>query len=187
MSLSVQFATMGLMLASGIGIGLLFDLYRVLAHELRIPRWLIPLFDLAYWVIATIFVFRMLFIGNFGQVRVFVFLGLAVGYTVYFLGLSRSSVKMIRMVLRAIEALIQFVIRCVEILIIRPFRMFVRVVRFLLGIVTAVAMFLYKVVIQLLYPLRLLLRFVGRAVRPYAKLPRWVKGPWLAFRRWLKR
>ncbi|MNP53377.1 hypothetical protein D3C76_1478510 [compost metagenome] len=94
---------------------------------------------------------------------------------------------MIRMVLRGIEALIQFVIRCVEILIIRPFRMLIRVLRFLLGIVTAVAMFLYKVVIQLLYPLRLLLRFVGRAVRPYAKLPRWIKKPWQAIRRWLKR
>jgi spore cortex biosynthesis protein YabQ len=178
---------MGLMLASGIGIGLLFDLYRVLAHELRIPRWLIPLLDLAYWVIATLFVFRMLFIGNFGQVRIFVFLGLAAGYTIYFLGLSRASVKFIRLLLRGIEVLIQFVIRCVEVLIIRPFRLLVRLVRFLLGIVTAVAMFLYKVVIQLLYPLRLLLRFVGRAVRPYAKLPRWVKMPWQAFRRWLKR
>lgn len=186
MSLSVQFATMGLMLASGMGIGLLFDLYRVLAHELRIPRWLIPLFDLAYWAIATVFVFRMLFIGNFGQVRIFVFLGLAAGYTVYFLGLSRLSVRLIQIVLRGIEALIQFVLRCVEIFIIRPFRILIRVVRFLLGIVTTVAMFLYKVVVQLLYPLRLLLRFVGRAARPYAKLPRWVKRPWQAFRRWLK-
>lgn len=187
MSLSVQFATLGLMLASGMGIGLLFDLYRVLAHELRIPRWLIPLLDLAYWVIATLFVFRMLFIGNFGQVRIFVFLGLAAGYTIYFLGLSRTSVKMIRLLLRGIEVLIQFVIRCVEIFIIRPFRLLVRLVRFLLGIVTAVAMFMWKVVLQLLYPLRLLLRLVGRAVRPYAKLPRPIKRLWQAFRRWLKR
>lgn len=187
MSLSVQFATLGLMLASGMGIGLLFDLYRILAHELRFPRWLIPLLDLAYWAIAAVFVFRMLYIGNFGQVRLFVFLGLAAGYTLYFLGLSRTSVKLIRLLLRGIEVLVRFVIRCVEICIVRPVRLLIRLVRFLLGIVTTVAIFLYKVVIQLLYPLRLLLRLIGRAVRPYARLPRWITWPWRAFRRWLKR
>lgn len=187
MSLHVQFVTMGLMLASGAGIGLLFDLYRVLAHELRFPRWLIPLFDLAYWAAATIFVFRMLLIGNFGEVRLFVFIGLFAGYTVYFLILSRSSMQAIRIVIRIIERLIQLVVRIVEICIIRPVLFLYKLVLILLGFVTTVAMFLLKVVVQLLYPLRFLLRLLGRAIHPYWKVPRWLVRPWQLFRGWLKR
>lgn len=187
MSLQVQFLTTGLMLASGVGIGLLFDLYRVLAHELRFPRWLIPLLDLAYWAAATIIVFRVLLFSNFGHVRLFVFLGLFAGYTLYFLILSESSIKTIRFVIRVVEHIIQFLIRTVEICIVRPVVFLYKLVLALLGFVTSVAMFLYKVVVQLLYPLRLLLRFLGRAIRPYWKVPGWIKKPWRLFRQWLKR
>lgn len=187
MSLSVQFLTLGLMVASGAGIGLLFDLYRVLAHELRFPKWLIPLLDLAYWAIATVGVFRVLFIGNFGQVRLFVFLGLFGGYTLYFLVLSNPSVKMIRFLIRIVERMIHFLVRTVEVCIIRPAIWLYKLVLILLGFVTTVAMFLYRVVVQLLYPLRFLLRLLGRAIGPHLRLPGWIKKPWRLFRQWLKR
>lgn len=187
MSLSVQFTTLGLMLACGLGIGLLFDLYRVLAHELRFPRWLIPLLDLAYWALAAGLVFRMLLIGNFGQVRLFVFLGLFAGYTVYFLLLSRVSVRFILFLIRLVEKLVFFIVRAVEICVVGPVVFLYKLLLKLLGFVTAVAMFLLKVVVQLLYPFRFLLRLLGRALRPYLKLPQWAMRPWRWFRRWLKR
>jgi spore cortex biosynthesis protein YabQ len=186
-SLEVQFLTMGLMLASGVGIGILFDLYRVLAHELRFPKWLIPLIDLAYWAVATLFVFKVLMIGNFGQVRLFVFLGLFAGYTLYFLVLSRPSVRLIRFLIRIVENIVRFAIRSVELCIIKPILFLYKLVLILLGFVTTVAMFLGKVVVQLLYPLRFLLRLLGRAIRPYWRVPDWLKKPWRSFRKWLKR
>jgi spore cortex biosynthesis protein YabQ len=178
---------MGLMLASGVLIGLLFDLYRVLARELHFPRWLIPLLDLLYWLIATVLVFRMLLYGNFGQVRLFIFLGLFAGYTLYFLVLSEGAVRLILFIIRIVEAIIHFLVRTVEICIIRPVMLLYKLVVTLLGFVTAVAIFLYKVVLQLLYPLRFLIRVAGRAIRPYWRVPDWLRRPWRKFRQWLKR
>lgn len=187
MSLEVQFITMGLMLASGVLIGVLFDLYRVLAHELRFPRWLIPLLDLAYWAVATVLIFRVLFYGNFGQVRMFVFLGLFLGYTLYFLVLSQTSMRIIRWLIGVVEAFIRFLGKTVEVCIIRPIVALYKFVLVLLGFLVTIAMFLWKLVIQLLYPVRWLLRLLGRAVRPYLKVPGWLKKPWQSFIRWLKR
>lgn len=187
MSLYVQFLTLGLMLASGVLIGILFDLYRVLAHELKFPRWLIPLFDLAYWAAATVLIFRVLFYSNFGQVRLFVFLGLFAGYTLYFLVLSQTSIRLIRWLIGVVEALIGFLVRAFRILVIRPVVAFYKFIVLILGFSASVALFLYKVVVQLLYPVRFLLRLLGRAIRPYLKVPGWVAKPWRAFLRWLKR
>lgn len=178
---------MGLMLASGVLIGILFDLYRVLAHELRFPRWLIPLLDLLYWATVTVLVFRILLYGNFGQVRPFVFLGLFAGYTLYFLGLSRTSMRIIKLLIRVVESIIQFLVRTVQVCIIRPVLLLYKLVLVILGIVTKVAIFLFRVVLQLLYPLRLLLRLLGRLFKPYWKVPGWLKKPWRAFRQWLRR
>ncbi|WP_438448965.1 spore cortex biosynthesis protein YabQ [Gorillibacterium sp. sgz5001074] len=187
MSLHVQMLTMGLMLASGVGIGILFDLYRVLAHELRFPRWLIPLLDLAYWAAATFAVFRVLLFSNFGQVRFFVFLGLFAGYTLYFLGLSRTSVKLIRWIIGVVEAMVRFFVKAFHILVITPVMALYRCVVVILRYSTKVAIFICKLVVQLLYPVRLLFRWIGRALKPYLKVPGWILKPWRRFTGWLKR
>lgn len=187
MTLEVQFLTLGLMLASGVLIGLLFDLYRVLAHELRFPRWMIPLLDLLYWFGATLLTFRVLFYSNFGQVRVFVFLGLFAGYTLYFLVLSVRAMKLIRWIIHMIKAFIRFMVRAVQVCIIRPVIALYKGILVILGFLVTVTMFLYKLVVQLLYPVRLLLRLIGRLIGPYWKVPEWLRRPWRAFIRWLKR
>lgn len=187
MSLDVQILTMGLMLASGVLIGILFDLYRVLAHELRFPRWLIPLLDLAYWAAVTVFIFRVLLFSNFGQVRLFVFLGLFAGYTLYFLVMSRTSMKVIRWIIGVVEAIVHFIIRAFQICVIGPVLAIYKFILVVLRISSRVAIFICKVVVQLLYPVRFLLRLLGRALRPYLKVPGWVSKPWQRFIRWLKR
>jgi spore cortex biosynthesis protein YabQ len=186
-SLEIQFLTMGLMLASGVLIGILFDLYRVLAHELRFPRWLIPLFDLAYWASATVLIFRVLFYSNFGQVRLFVFLGLFAGYTLYFLVLSRTSMRVIRWVIGVVEALVRFIVQVFQVCVIRPVVALYKFVVLILGFSATVAIFVCKLVIQLLYPVRFLFRLIGRAVRPYWKVPDVLSKPWRRFLLWLKR
>lgn len=187
MSLEVQFLTMGLMLASGVLIGILFDLYRVLAHELHFPRWLIPLLDLAYWAVATVLIFRVLLFSNFGQVRLFVFLGLFAGYTLYFLVLSQASMQTIRWLIRVVKAIVRFLVRTFQICIVKPVLFIYKMIIMILNFSAMVAIFVCKLVVQLLYPVRFLARLLGRAIRPYLKVPGWLTKPWQWFIRWLKR
>ena len=47
----------------------------VLSGQLRFPRWSMHTLDLLYWVASALFVFRMLYAGNHGQLRFYVFWG----------------------------------------------------------------------------------------------------------------
>lgn len=187
MTLHVQFQTMGWMLACGLLIGAIFDLYRVLAGELRIPRWLYPPIDLAYWGFATLLVFRVLFYSNFGQVRLFVFIGLFAGAALYFTAFSATAVKIIRWLIMVVKKLIWFGKRTIEIVIIAPIRGLYKLITIILGFLAALAIFLCKIVLQLLYPVRLLSRFVYRKIRPYIRWPKRLVSAWNRFKRWLRR
>jgi len=75
-------------LTLGIITGLLFDLYRRMRNLVSPGPFLTALGDLCFWSIITAITFSSLLKVNFGQVRGYVFLGLAVGLTFYLLVIS---------------------------------------------------------------------------------------------------
>jgi len=174
-SLEVQFLTLGAMFGSGAGLGVLYDIYRVAAGQLKISRWLLPILDILYWIVATILVFRVLYTSNQGQVRLFVFIGLLVGICFYFGLLSHWVVKLLLFVIRLGKALIRLLIGIYRLLIIT------------LGFLAAFAVFLFKIVLQLLYPFRFLFRPLLRLVRRHVKLPAGLKRLGNALMNGLKR
>lgn len=189
MSLQVQFFTLFTMFASGGGLGAAFDVYRVLAGALRLPRWMYALLDLVYWLIATVLVFYVLLHSNFGEVRMFVFIGLCLGVWVYFGLFSRATVALLQWIIRLLITLYEWVKRLIEVLVITPIVWLYKCVLILLGFLYTLSIFFAKIVIQLFYPLRflyikllhpLILRipgvpwFVSRCRKAYA----WVKSRW---------
>lgn len=156
MTLQIQFFTMGMMIASGMAMGVVFDTYRVLTGQLRAPRWLLPLFDLLYWTGVTLFVFRMLYMSNYGRLRFFVFVGLALGVVLYFFLLSRAVSASVMGIYRAVVAIIRFIRKLIVILIIRPLIVVYKIILALLGFLLTVTIFLLRVVVQLLYPVRII-------------------------------
>ena len=71
---------MGMMLLGGLSLGGLFDLYRVLAGQLRAPRYAYYLLDIFFWCIGTLLIFKLLYMSNLGQVRMFIFIGFLLGW-----------------------------------------------------------------------------------------------------------
>ena len=80
-----QLQAVVLMIATGAILGLLFDFYRVFRSVIRPGSSASMLFDIVFWVIATPATFIMLLAGNWGQLRLYVFLGIAAGLYLYFL------------------------------------------------------------------------------------------------------
>lgn len=78
-------------LAGGV-IGLLFDLYRVLRSTLRPKQLATAMTDLLYWIVVTPTVFAMLLAGNWGELRFYVLVGLAIGLILYFQALSAAVI-----------------------------------------------------------------------------------------------
>jgi spore cortex biosynthesis protein YabQ len=176
-SLSLQFFTMGMMLLTGIGLGVIFDGYRVVSNELRFPRWSLPVLDLVYWLAASLLVFRVLYASNYGEVRAYVFIGMLIGILSYYWLLSKPVIRIVKWLIDAVRALIGFSIRTFDLLIVKPIILLYRFIRVLIGFGTALTIFLLKIVLQLVRPFWLLFRFL---LSPLTRLLwRWL-GPHVA-------
>jgi spore cortex biosynthesis protein YabQ len=173
-TLQVQFLTIFMMFCGGLLLGTLFDVCRVLSGKLRLPKWLMPFVDILYWIVATILVFRLLVYSNEGQVRVFIFLGIGIGICFYNAFLSRGVIWLIQLLIRIVIAFCRFLRRTVELLIIKPIIGIYRFFLAFLGFLAAVAIFLYKIVLQLLYPMWRLLLWMIRPLLKLVVMPAWL-------------
>jgi len=167
------------MVLSGAALGLLYDGYRVLSGELRFPRWMLPPLDILYWAVATAAVFRVLYLSNGGEVRIYVFLALLLGISMYFALLSGFFVQAIQRAIELVRRLIRFSIWLFDVLVVRPVIGLYRLCIAVLGFLAALSIFLGKLVIQLLYPLW---KIAVWLVRPLVvRLYKLVRGDrWLA-------
>ncbi|MFC0216117.1 spore cortex biosynthesis protein YabQ [Paenibacillus chartarius] len=195
MTLNVQFLTLWMMFVSGLALGVLFDGFRVLAGQLRVPRWTQPVTDLLYWSLATILVFRILYWSNHGQVRLFVFIGLLIGVVIYFTSLSKAVISVMHYLIRTVKALFRFLVKTVETVVVKPIIGLYRLFILFLGFLAALAIFLYRIVLQCLYPFWKLLiwltRPIWRPLQQHLRMPRWLariggwfERMWVWLRRW---
>ena len=82
-SIYEQFVAFSVTIGIGFLAGILFDFYRVI-RGLWKPRQLGTfLGDLIFWVIMTVLVFTLLLIGNWADLRIYVFLGIFLGLYFY--------------------------------------------------------------------------------------------------------
>lgn len=143
---------MAAMIGCGAALGLLYDGYRVVSGELRLPRRLFPPFDLLYWALATAAVYRVLYLANGGEVRLYVLLALLLGVSAYFALFSGLSQRAMRRIVLLAKALFRFLRRLAHALIVRPLIGMYRGVVVIFGFFATVSIFIGKLVIQLLYP-----------------------------------
>lgn len=91
--LALQARVLAVMVGLGALLGLVFDVYRVLRGRLRPGRKATLLGDLLFWVVATVIAFEMLLAGNWGELRLYVWLGCLLGAGLYHLLLSRLVIR----------------------------------------------------------------------------------------------
>lgn len=85
----------------GIGFlaGILFDIYRVI-RSLWQPRKIGTFIgDMVFWIILTIVAFILLLLGNWGELRIYVFLGICLGYYIYQRRFSKKTQKIIKKII----------------------------------------------------------------------------------------
>jgi len=71
-------------IAAGFTLGLFFDLYRLWRRVTRPKKVATALSDLLFWVIATPVTYAYLLMGNWAELRFYVFLGIFLGLFLYF-------------------------------------------------------------------------------------------------------
>lgn len=183
----MQWLTMAVMLLSGLGMGTVFDGYRVVTNELKFPRWWLPVLDVIYWMAAALVVFRVLYASNNGEVRAYVFIGLAIGIVIYYFLFSRMVIAAVKWLIGAVRKLISFVLRCLDILIVKPLLLLYKMVLVIFAFGSALTIFILKIVIQLVRPFwKLFVWMVRPVTRPLGRGLSLYLSEWQAAERFSK-
>lgn len=145
--LELQFYTFSLMVLTGIVLGLAFDAYRVFRGVTGARGGILShVGDLLFWAVATILVTIALWQGNWGELRLYVFLGLGLGLVIYYWLASRMVISLIAGFFRLSRRLGAF---------------FARLLAVILRILLAIVLFPYRV-------LRYLWRWPARVIKGIA-------------------
>ena len=77
----------------GLIIGLLFDIFRILRISFKTKDIVTYVEDIVFWIITGILVLYSIFIFNNGEIRLFIFIGIAIGVILYIMLFSSYIIK----------------------------------------------------------------------------------------------
>jgi len=157
-SLGFQFQAFCITIAAGVAVGILFDVYRVLRGLTGPGRFFTCLGDLLFWALAVSVVFAFLIYGNWGEVRLYVFLGLISGAGLYFRFGSRPLLRFLIGLTRLLRYIIRKTTAYFLVIVLVPYR----VLRRIAGWLFVLLAFPFRPVARRLAPVR------GRAAARFA-------------------
>ncbi len=154
--------------------GLAYDSYRVLSVQLHFPRWTLHVLDLFYWCGAALFVFRMLYVSNYGQLRFYVFVGLFLGVWLYFLFLSVTTQRFVVMLIKVVRYFIDVLIRLFRLMVWTPIRLLLKLLKGLAIMLGSLLMFVFHVVLKILLPFWKLTKWMLKPITSRLRMPKWL-------------
>ena len=83
-ALEIHLYSLLLMIGGGVAISMLYDLARTLRRRCRKDSWAADLMDVAFWCLTIPILVILFLMASWGQLRLFLFLGLVFGATLYF-------------------------------------------------------------------------------------------------------
>ena len=89
-----QFYLLCIFMISGLIIGTLFDLFRILRKSFKTPDIVTYMEDILFWVLTGIFLLYIIFHFSLGQIRMYMFISLGIGLILYFLTISRYFISL---------------------------------------------------------------------------------------------
>lgn len=163
-SLIEQLYAFGITIIGGVAMGVVFDLFRVLrssAHPRGVLTWVS---DILYWVSVTPLVAGLLLHANWGELRFYVVLGIALGLMLYFTLCSPFVLELLLLIWRTVGYVVSLTVHIVWSIVILPVMM----------------------VRNVGYAWR---AFIGARTRPSPAAPRqpWLRLPWRPYLAWRRR
>lgn len=98
----------------GLLLGLVYDIYRAARIIMNPGKWFVAIMDLSFWILAAFMTFYTLYKVNSGEIRLYAFIGLALGWGLYTLSIGGMVVNLLVKVYRAVTWAILWPIRKVS-------------------------------------------------------------------------
>ena len=99
---------------TGIVIGILFDIFRILRKSFKTADWITYLQDILFWVFAGCVMLFSIFTFNNGEIRNYVFIGIILGIILYMLSISRFFVKFSVAIIKFFKKIISYPIHLIK-------------------------------------------------------------------------
>ncbi|ARI75447.1 spore cortex biosynthesis protein YabQ [Halobacillus mangrovi] len=165
MSLTTQFVTILTMLAGGMFVGASVDTFERFFHNRNKKSLLEIIYQLLFWLIQAAFLFYILYLANYGELRVYVFVALACGYASYRALFQNLYLKALEVIIRVVSAILRTLKKIIYHLVIWPIKSMIFLIFSLLIVVYKI---LLKGIILLFlvvfYPIKLVFRLIWRLV-----------------------
>ena len=150
MSLREQIYAFLVMILTGIASGFCYDFYLVLKRRWKLKKIGTGVGDLLFWAALTALVFSLLVVGNYGEIRFYVFIALGLGLVLYFKIISKSMVSLLQKLFNIIQKLWLLTAKTITFLW--------KLILFPLRIIKAAVYYPVKVIKKIIYTLRLWLK-----------------------------
>jgi spore cortex biosynthesis protein YabQ len=100
-------------IGTGVAVGLAYDFFRVFRKTTPHKNAFVQLEDLFFWLTATILFFYFMLIKNYGEIRFFSILGVALGMLLYFHTVSIPIVKAAVLIVTFLKRVIASALRII--------------------------------------------------------------------------
>ncbi|AMB88447.1 MULTISPECIES: spore cortex biosynthesis protein YabQ [Bacillus] len=142
MTLTVQFYTMLSMAAMGIWLGASLDTYKLFVNREKTAKWLLVIHDLLFWVVQGLLFFYVLLLTNEGEFRLYIFLAVALGFSMYQALMKQLYMNILKFVMRCIYQTVLFLKRLIMSMVFQP-------IRWIVGLIISVLLFLFHSLLRL--------------------------------------
>lgn len=93
---------------TGILIGILFDFFRILRRSFKTADVITYLQDILFWILAGFILLFSIFKFNHGEIRSYLFLGIALGLLFYMFTLSKFIIKYVVVIITKIKKIVSY-------------------------------------------------------------------------------
>jgi len=143
-SVSAQLVQFIYSLAFGAALGLLYDMFRIIRIAFMPGKVILIYEDIIYMIISAISTFAFIFNINSGSLRLFIFIGVILGFIVYYFTLGTLVFKSAKVIIDILKKILTFIFRVVSLPFVKIYVIFLPVFEFLLKKVKIFMLFLKK-------------------------------------------
>jgi len=110
---------------NGIVIGLLFDFFRILRRSFKTTDIITYIEDILFWIIAGLILLYSIFVFNNGEIRLFIFLGIFIGISIYILIFSNHVIKASVYIIKKTKNVVKNILK----ILIYPINIIIKILR----------------------------------------------------------
>lgn len=97
--------------ATGVVIGLLFDMFRITRKSFKTPNIITYIEDMLFWILSGILILYVIFTFTTGEVRLYMILMIIIGTSIYFMTISKYFIIINLKILSTTKSIILFILK----------------------------------------------------------------------------